>query len=240
MKLQDNDVSLWRPNREKLLSKLFHDLNQPLTSLGCCLELALLASHNEEQTKNVLQEASTRVEQISHLTGCLHRLIEADDPQDEPISVDFDGVVLQVVEELTPIAKTLQMELSLSGKSGLQLRCDHNRLRQALFYLLDTVLFFARQAVRLHLTPEGDQGAMLELTSLLKDVAADETTERDNLDRSVGLAAAYRTFELVGAEIAVVQQRNHLAISIHLAENTARIKSEMPSSAKISHSRLLS
>jgi hypothetical protein len=237
MKSQDHPASLWRPNRQELFSRLFHDLNQPLTSLSCSLELALLAPHNAEQTQEVLQEALTRIEQISHLTGCLHQLIEAGDPQDQSKPIDIAAVALQVIEELTPVAESLQIELSLTG-IGLWLKCDHNRLRQALFHLVDSVLFCAKQRVSLILTSNRDKSSTLELTSLLKDMAANEVTEWEELLRSVALAAAFHMLEIVGAKVEVVQQGNYLAIRIHLPQTeTATIESELPGSANISHSQ---
>jgi hypothetical protein len=61
----------------ELVSELFHALNQPLTTLQCSLELAMMKPTSIVSGRGQLEAALQEVEQITAMTGKLRETIEA-------------------------------------------------------------------------------------------------------------------------------------------------------------------
>jgi len=59
------------------ISDLFHGLSQPLTTLRCSLELAMMKQCRSGADRAQLEAALADVEQITILTGRLRAIIEA-------------------------------------------------------------------------------------------------------------------------------------------------------------------
>lgn len=209
------ELAPWQPERRQLLSDLFHGLNQPLTTLGCSLELALLKPQSAEQCQETIRQAGVQVEKVAQLTGHVRRMVEADDPGDPDQAVDLGRVAREVVEELSPVAESLQVRLSLCGDVDCTVWIEEIRLRQALFGLLDLVLDASREEVLLELSSK-DRVAALAITSSLKDVSEEMDSHPDRLRRQVGLAVAYRVFESCGGRITIFQENSQLRLGIEL------------------------
>lgn len=59
-----------------LVSKLFHELNQPLTSLHCALELGMMKHPVASSERTSLELALKEVQQITNETAMLRERIE--------------------------------------------------------------------------------------------------------------------------------------------------------------------
>ena len=61
----------------RLVSDLFHQLSQPLTTLCCSLELALLQTLTSDQYGDLVSQALIQTEKASSLATAIRELIEA-------------------------------------------------------------------------------------------------------------------------------------------------------------------
>ena len=121
------------------VSELFHAISQPLTALECGLELSL-------RRDETAAEFRTRVETALVNAKLLHRrllearaLQDASEPGDTRLPVAVKGLLLQLREDLLPVAE--------SQKVGLKVMCElamaHGndaRIRTGFFYLFEFLL----------------------------------------------------------------------------------------------------
>jgi two-component system heavy metal sensor histidine kinase CusS len=192
--------------RQQLLADLFHALNQPLTTLGCSLELALHQPRTAEQYRDSLQAALQQAEHITRLAGGIRELLEAADPGDDRRVLALDGCLRETVRDWLPVAESAQVRLLLRCRAPCHVRFESRRLRQGLFHLLQYVLddAGAGAAVDLEAAERGGE-AVLVVTASRGDVPALQNPASENsekkaqeLARRLGLAIARGIFEAAG------------------------------------------
>jgi len=71
---------------EQLITEIFHQLTQPLTSLHCCLELCLNKMPHSSKSRADLQIALQQAEKIAELTAQLRELVGPDNTESERAS----------------------------------------------------------------------------------------------------------------------------------------------------------
>jgi hypothetical protein len=74
---QENSVTGVECESRQLVSDLFHQLSQPLTTLCCSLELALLQTPNAEQYGEIVSQALSQAEKVSALATAIRELFDA-------------------------------------------------------------------------------------------------------------------------------------------------------------------
>src|SRR4051794_19974156 len=89
--------------RRKALSEAFHTFHQPLTSLHCGLELALLKNRSEEDYRRRIEEALESAGRIFELNKALRELVDSEDPGERCGTVAFAPVFAQVLQEVRSV-----------------------------------------------------------------------------------------------------------------------------------------
>ena len=64
-------------DREHLIHDIFHDLNQPLTALHCCIELCINDANLAQKRRRDLRLALREINTVCDLTEKLERAVEA-------------------------------------------------------------------------------------------------------------------------------------------------------------------
>jgi C4-dicarboxylate-specific signal transduction histidine kinase len=121
----------------RLVSDLFHALNQPITALRCSLELSLHRQRTAEQYRDTLQTAMQQAELIADWAVGIRALLQADDPGDDLQVLALDGFLRNAVADLQPVAESLQLEFGLHCDSAGRVLFEPQRLQQALCGVLD-------------------------------------------------------------------------------------------------------
>lgn len=218
--------------RRELLSELFHALNQPLTTLRCALELSLRRPHGEEEYRHTVQAALLQAESITRLTCGIRELLEADDPGDHSEMAALDTVVREAVLDWLPVAEAKQVTLLVETSFPCQVQFEQQRLRQAVFHVLQFALQSAAQRaiVKIDLAPQ-ENVALLRIATLqedappLGDAVSPEPAEPkvDPLQRKLGLNIARSIFEAAGGSLEVTGDKElrlefRLALASHSAD----------------------
>ena len=90
----------------QLVSDLFHQLSQPLTTLCCSLELALLQTPSAEQYSEVVGHALGQAEKVSALATAIRELIEAGQAGYGGELLELRRAVEDAVADLLPVAES--------------------------------------------------------------------------------------------------------------------------------------
>lgn len=127
----------------KVIPELFHLLAQPLTSLNCCLSWFTRKPRqiNRLSIKKLLQQ----VETITWITNSIRVLIDATETPSNIQTCDVARSLAEPVDELLPVAAAKNIGLRLTADDRLPIQLDQERLRLAIFYLLDFALNVARE-----------------------------------------------------------------------------------------------
>ncbi len=121
----------------RLIRELFHELNQPLTSLQCSLELSLQRPRSEEEYRRTLRRALEQAEEIVRLTCGIRDLLQAGDPGPRRRAVAFGGLLREAVSDLQPVAESRQTRLLLEAEWDGEVVMEPQRLRQVLFSMIE-------------------------------------------------------------------------------------------------------
>jgi C4-dicarboxylate-specific signal transduction histidine kinase len=172
------------------------------------------------------QQSLEQAEQISWLAGGIRGLVEADDPGDNCQVLPLDVYITEVLGDLLPLAESAQVELSpLCGSAGHVL-FESQRLRQALFCLLEFALVSAHlgATLKVEVQEEGTE-AVLVLTTRTRDESLPRNTSHPKLSpgagnhelqRRLSLAIARRTFEAAGGSVQATESEEGPWIQVRL------------------------
>lgn len=215
-----------RCERRGLLSELFHALNQPLTTLHCALELALQRPHREAECRHTLEAALLQAENVTRLTSGIRELLEADEPGDHGEVVALDAAVLEAVGDWLPVAEAAQIALLPQNLAACPVNFEPQRLRQALFRLLESVLHCASAGatVTIELTHSAGE-VCLRITTLPGNQPRTENSSSlgqaecklEVVQRRLGLAIAGSIFDAAGASLVARDKQGAQALEIRLA-----------------------
>ncbi|MGH9503508.1 MAG: hypothetical protein ACRD20_11720 [Terriglobales bacterium] len=149
----------------QLLSDLFHQLSQPLTTLCCSLELALLQSPTAEQYNQMASRALQQAEQVSWLSTAIRELFDAGQVAEGGELLELRQAVEAAIGDLLPVADSAGVQIGFLPPSPCPVWFDARRLRQGLFHLLGFGLGSspAGAAMKIELEERGAE-ALLALT----------------------------------------------------------------------------
>jgi K+-sensing histidine kinase KdpD len=213
--------------RRKLLSELFHALNQPLTTLRCALELSLQRPRHEEEYRQTMQAVLLQAEKVTRLTSGIRELLEADDLGGHPQAVALDDPVREAVLDWLPVAEAARIALSYQCPFPCQVRFEPQGLRRALFHLMEFVMHSAARGttVKLDLFQQ-EAEAVIRIAISQKEVSAAPADpaepNMERLQRKLALAIASSIFQGAGGRLAVAGGKElRLEIRMALAEGPA-------------------
>lgn len=204
--------------REKLVSDLFHALNQPITSLRCVLELALCRERNRDEYVEALRNSMALAEQISLLAGAVRELVQGDGAGKHPETLCLGDRLREAVEDCVPVASAGGVHVSQSCETNGQVLFDAEQLRQALFHLLEFMLQSTESGGDLEIeTKECDGQAVLSLTA----TPPHALTEADNrgsrareLWQRVRFEIARNIFAASGSTVRTEYSRQRLELRV--------------------------
>jgi len=184
--------------RKPLVAELFHALNQPLTTLRCSLELALIQPRTVEQTNGTLRQALAQAERLAWLASGLQELMASDDAGDDREMLELDVYVQQVVMDILPVAETAGVQISLHRSSGCCVVFEARRLRQALFHLMEYALSAVRAgtAIRVEIRQQDDEALLTLETTPGPDPRELPAADAERLDEGPGRAELARRLQL--------------------------------------------
>ena len=119
-----------------------HELRTPLTAIKGQVEVALRRRRDAAAYREVLQAVNEEVDRLIRLVGSLLTLARADAGQ-IPIAletVSLSELVAGAVEQVDPVAKQRDIELSASAGPAVTLQADEDLLLQLLLNLLDNAI----------------------------------------------------------------------------------------------------
>jgi signal transduction histidine kinase len=149
----------------QLVADLFHQLSQPLTTLCCSLELALLQSPGPEQYGEIVTHALGQAEKVSSLATAIREVFDASWPGENCEVLDLRRAVEEAVTDLLPVAEAAGVQICHGPGPTCPVWFDGPRLRQGLFHLIGFVIRSggAGAVVRIELVAR-DAEAILALT----------------------------------------------------------------------------
>lgn len=208
--------------RRRLLSDLFHALNQPLTSLCCSLELALREEHIPPAYRHSVREALQQTEQVTLLANSIREFIEAEEPGGELCVLELQAYLREVFLDFLPMARSNGVLLSLACSSPCRVRLEAHWLRQALFHVLEFVLDSAGSGAEFQIHLGEEAGEAVLLVSTLR--AGTETGKSfdatgagaatNKLLVHAGLGVARRVFEAAGGSLQKTETYKGLQLQV--------------------------
>lgn len=139
----DTPVGVDREWQRQFVSDVYHTLAQPLTALHCSLELALRMKPDVDQQRAALEDGLRMTAEVLAAAKFVRRLAEADDPG-HPVSAPLGWAIHAAAEELRPVAESMGSRIDTPPDCAVRVWIDPQRLREALFHLLDWTLHSAR------------------------------------------------------------------------------------------------
>lgn len=208
----------------ELLADLFHALNQPLTSLRCCLELILQSPPGrlENRARRNLRLALHQAESIAWLTGRIRDVVEAGNPTGSQEGADLKDCLFETAADLLPMAEAARKRLWLDTGDSCPVNISPNRLREAIFHLIEFGVGCARAGSEIKLVAgQNDQAAVLTLQFAAGRVTKTAASNRQRLPARglkgrLDLAIAQRIFESSGGRLEVHKQASHWSLEIRL------------------------
>jgi C4-dicarboxylate-specific signal transduction histidine kinase len=217
----------------QLVSDLFHQLSQPITTLCCSLELALLQTPNPEEYGEIMSQALCQAEKVSALATAIRELFDAGQAGENGEVLQLRTAVTDTVSDLLPVAKSAGVQVCFVPGPPCPVWFDAPRLRQGLFHLAGFVIGSATpgDSVRIELAARGTE-AMLGLTVLRERVCdrpPDSISDQELL-RRLGLGIARAIFAAAGGSLTVKRAADGFSVEVRLSR-TERRSGEGPAQA---------
>jgi signal transduction histidine kinase len=218
---------------QQLMSDVFHDLSQPLSTLTCLLEVNLLLSRPAKKVRHDLKIALHQVHFIVRLFRDLRELVDAGNVSEDQQRLPLNDCLRQVIADVLPMAELAKVKVSLmceseTAASGCMVNFLASRLRQALFHLLEFALGSAATGAEVTITTSEDGEAarltvavsplaILPVATLdaASEVGSAERKQRE-LKRRLGLAIARCIFEAAGATLLTQNSEERLWIEVRV------------------------
>jgi C4-dicarboxylate-specific signal transduction histidine kinase len=203
----------------QLLSDLFHQLSQPLTTLCCSLALALLQTPAPEQCDEIVRQALGQAEKVSALATAMRELFDAGQAGEDGEILELRRAVEDTVGDLLPVAESAGVRICYSPCSACPVWFDAARLRQGLFHLLGFAVSSGGPGavVKIELEDRGEE-ALLGLTLSGGETSAGQSTASSDqeLSRRLGLGIARAIFEAAGGSVTVEHSAECRSVEVRL------------------------
>jgi hypothetical protein len=155
----------------QLVSDLFHQLSQPLTTLCCSLELALLQTPTAAQYREIASQALLQAEKAASLATAIRELFDAGQAGDDGEVLELRTALADTVGDLMPLAESAGVQVCYFPGPVCPVWFDVPRLRRGLFHLVAFVIGWGSPAAALK----------IELTAPGAEVVLALTVSRESL-----------------------------------------------------------
>lgn len=170
--------------RRSPLAFLLHALNQPLTGLQCSLEVAVAQARAPEEYLRTIGEGIELTNRMRALVDAMREVLEmrgSTTPCSRPFALR--SVLVELVDELSPVAESRSLQLTIECESGLSVVYDEQFFRGLIFRLIDTLLVRARANSEIDIKVRQFEGKIqLEIHWDEESPEADSTLSRAELD----------------------------------------------------------
>lgn len=144
--------------KDEFISVVSHELRTPLTSMHSALKILStgrlgLLSQDGQQMLEIADENTERLVRLVNSVLDLQR-IESGDVTMEKRLCDADGLIVQAIEAMQPMAQQQGVALVLSQPSALQIWADADYMLQALTNLLSNAIKFSQAGRQVSITVE--------------------------------------------------------------------------------------
>ena len=120
----------------KLISKLIHEMSQPLTILAGEMQLALQDGRTEAQYRAVLDTCLQQVSRLHHLVRRVREIAQAERPVEPSSGASFPEAISEAVETFRPLAESKQVKIAAQVEGNPQVAISPERLKQVVHQLL--------------------------------------------------------------------------------------------------------
>jgi signal transduction histidine kinase len=209
----------------QLVSDLFHQLSQPLTTLCCSLELALLQTPTADQYDEIVSQALIQTERASATATAIRELFDAGRVPGGGEILELRRAVEEAIADLLPVAESSGVDLRYLSGPPCRLWFDASRLRQGLFHLFGFVIGSggAADVVKIALAERSAEvTVVLELSGNGVRASPDETNSDLELLRRLGLGIARAIFEAAGGSVTVEPGAECKSVEVRLPRKLER------------------
>lgn len=192
------------PGDGDLIADNFHGISQTLTVLECGLELSLRQDKDAAQLRARIETALLSAQALRQRMVELRRLLDAGDPGDTSVPVAFDGLLVQLQEDIRPLADAGQISLTVRCKPAL-VHGNAARLRSGFFRLFEFLVASAAPhcAVSVFATRTNHGSPKVRFTVRPKTGSSHSQSTKPVNAGDPGLRIARRTFQAVGGELVI-------------------------------------
>jgi signal transduction histidine kinase len=187
---------------QELVSDIFHELSQPLSTLTCLLEINLLLSRTVKQWRHDVKIALKQIRSVVWLR--------------------------EVMAELLPAAKSTKAKIFLTSSSDCLVNIQPSRLRQGFTSLLNFAMESGGGGAEVKIVAN-EEGKAAQVTVVISTVDfpsakavsgrnAAELAEgkRRDLKKRLGLAVAWRVFQSADGSLRAEDRGDRLWLEVRL------------------------
>ena len=191
------------------VSDLFHAVSQPLTALECGLELSLRRDKTAAQLRTRLETALVNAKLLHRRLLEARALQDAREPGDTRLPVAVERLLLQLQEDLLPVAKSAKVTLEVTCKTAM-VHGNEARLRNGFFYLFEFLVRTCPTNLRVSIHAQRVSLTIFEISFTNCDSTRIETREStraaDPADLSLRIAQS--TFQATGGDLVLTQDQS--------------------------------
>jgi len=202
-----SDPSVGQPERA-FVSDLFHAVGQPLTALECGLELSLRRDNTAAEFRARVETALVNAKLLYRRLLEARALQDASEPGDTRLPVDVKGLLLQLQEDLLPVATSAKVKLDVKCDAAM-VHANEARLRNGLFYFVEFLLRVCPTGQRVRIRAQRVSLTAFEISFRTCGSARIKSPESllDADPADLGFRIAQRTFRAAGGELVLTQNR---------------------------------
>lgn len=223
---QGNSVAAAECESRQLVSDLFHQLSQPLTTLCCSLELALLQTPTAEQYGEIVSHALSQAEKVSSLATAIRELFDASLAGEGGEVMELRRAVEEAVGDLLPVAESAGVQVCYLPGPACPVWFDALRLRQGLFHLIGFAIGSGGPgaAVRIELAEHGAELGLRLTISGSQGICDEPSNANSDLEllRRLGLGIARAIFEAAGGSLSIARSAEGRSVDVRLPRKGGR------------------
>jgi C4-dicarboxylate-specific signal transduction histidine kinase len=205
----------------QLVSDLFHQLSQPLTTLCCSLELALLQTPTAEQYGEIVSHALAQAEQVSSLATAIRELFDAGQASEGGEVLELRRAIEDAIGDLLPVAESAEVQVFYVPGPACPVWFHAPRLRQGLFHLIGFAIGSRGPGAALK-TELAERGAEAVLTLTVSGHGPVSANSDQELLRRLGLGIVRAIFEAAGGSVSVDRSAEYLRVEVRLLRKQER------------------
>jgi len=183
----------WEPDSE-LIDDLFHALSQPLTSLRCCTEVALLEPRTCAEYCEVLEHSLELSEKISDLVAGIRELWDSQGSNRFGEWISLQQCLNDIVGDLAPVAQAEGKVLLLSSVPS-ETKVEGPQTGRALTVMIQHAMSICAKGETIKVDAQ-EAAIRIAVSRRISDPRSENETVI--LRRRLGMAIARRSLESAG------------------------------------------